>query len=364
MSVACVLINSIEATSVCGIMSLQTVAAAAYLVIALNRKKKRRKPRWWRRQLYVGGQEAQNDSLNKLIADDQALFRNFTRMSQEDFEYLLEKISPIIRKSDTNFREAIPTRIRLLVTLRYLATGDSYASLMYLFRISVPSISRIIPEVCKALIDVLHDFVRIPDTEDGWKKIARDFEVLWNYPHCIGACDGKHIVLQNPKNSGSLFYNYKGTFSVVLMAVTDADYNFIYANIGCQGRISDGGVFRETIFYKKLANNNLALPAPESLPGSNRLSPYVILTDDAFPLQEHILKPFSGYHDKGSCERVYNYRHSRARRVVENSFGLLASVFRVFRKPLMVHVDNAEIITTTCIYLHNFLRRSKTSRPL
>ncbi|CAH1976658.1 unnamed protein product [Acanthoscelides obtectus] len=173
MSVACVLINSIEATSVCGIMSLQTVAAAAYLVIALNRKKKRRKPRWWRRQLYVGGQEAQNDFLNKLIADDQALFRNFTRMSQEDFEYLLEKISPIIRKSDTNFREAIPTRIRLLVTLRYLATGDSYASLMYLFRISVPSISRIIPEVCKALIDVLHDFVRIPDTEDGWKKILK-----------------------------------------------------------------------------------------------------------------------------------------------------------------------------------------------
>ena len=141
-------------------MSLQTVAAAAYLVIALNRKK-RRKPRWWRRELYVDGKEIQCNLYNKLVADDEALFRNFTRMSKEDLQYLFEKISPIIRKCDTNFREAIPPRVRLLVTLRYLATGDSYASLMYLFRISEPSISRIIPEVCRALMDVLHDSVKV-----------------------------------------------------------------------------------------------------------------------------------------------------------------------------------------------------------
>lgn len=161
-----------------------------------------------------------------------------------------------------------------------------------------------------------------------------------------------------------MYYNYKGTYSIVLMAVSDANYCFIYANIGCQGRISDGGVFRQTTFYKKLANNNLVLPPPELLPGSNKLIPYVILTDDAFPLQEHIMKPFSGNHDKGSCKRIYNYRHSRARRTVENTFGLLASVFRVFRKPLLLNVENAEIITTACIYLHNFLRKSSTSRRL
>lgn len=141
-------------------MSLQIVAAAAYLVIAMNRKK-RKKPRWWRRQLYVDGQNIQCNLYNKLISDDEVLFRNFTRISKEDFEYLLEKISPAIKRYDTNFREAIPPRVRLLVTLRYLATGDSYPSLMYLFRISEPSISRIIPDVCKALIDVLHDFVRV-----------------------------------------------------------------------------------------------------------------------------------------------------------------------------------------------------------
>ena len=148
------------------------------------------------------------------------------------------------------------------------------------------------------------------------------------------------------------------------MAVADANYNFVYANVGCQGRISDGGVFRETSLYKKLTKGTLKLPDPQPLPGGNKLSPYVLLTDDAFPLQTHIMKPFSGHHEKGTSQRLYNYRHSRARRVVENAFGLLASVFRVFRKPLMISLENAEIVTKTCIHLHNFLRRSKTSRTL
>lgn len=204
----------------------------------------------------------------------------------------------------------------------------------------------------------------MPCSTDDWRNIARQFEVSWNYPHCVGACDGKHVIIQNPANSGSMYFNYKGTFSIVLMAVSDANYNFIYASVGCQGRISDGGVFRETSFYKKLDQGTLQLPDPEALPGGNKLMPYVILTDDAFPLQEHIMKPYSGFHEKGTVTRIYNYRHSRARRVVENAFGLLASVFRVFRRPLMVKVENAEIVTKTCIHLHNYLRRNKRSREL
>ena len=93
----------------------------------------------------------------------------------------------------------------------------------------------------------------MPSSENEWRKIARDYEVSWDYPHCIGACDGKLVVIQNPKNSGSMFFNHKGTFGIVFMAVADANYNFIYAYVGCQGRISAGGDFQETSFYKKLA---------------------------------------------------------------------------------------------------------------
>lgn len=79
----------------------------------------------------------------------------------------------------------------------------------------------------------------------------------WNFPHCCGSIDCKHVVIQSPIHSGSEFINYKGTFSVVLFALVDANYNFLYANIGCQGRISDGGVFKNTALNKSIEQNEI-----------------------------------------------------------------------------------------------------------
>ena len=93
--------------------------------------------------------------------DSCAVFRNFTRMTASDFELLLQLIGPSIKKQDTNMREAIPISKRLAVTLRFLATGDLYHTLMYIFRISVPAISTVIPEVCQAVIESLKGYVEV-----------------------------------------------------------------------------------------------------------------------------------------------------------------------------------------------------------
>lgn len=63
----------------------------------------------------------------------------------------------------------------------------------------------------------------MPSSPNEWIRIAEQFEKTWNYPNCIGAMDGKHIVLQSPVNSGSEFYNYKSFFSIDLFAFVDAD---------------------------------------------------------------------------------------------------------------------------------------------
>lgn len=204
----------------------------------------------------------------------------------------------------------------------------------------------------------------MPSTAAQWRLISQEFQDLWNFPQCIGAMDGKHVVLQCPINSGSEYYNYKSFYSIVLFALVDANYKFVYVDVGCQGRISDGGVFKHSSLYKKLAANKLNLPANGALPGRDCIIPYVILGDEAFPLTEQIMKPYSGTHRKGSQERIFNYRLSRARRVVENAFGIASSVFRVLRKPMLLAPEKAQIIVLTIAHLHNFLRTSKVSHKL
>jgi len=202
----------------------------------------------------------------------------------------------------------------------------------------------------------------LPQTTDEWLKIAHDFNEKWNFPHCLGAIDGKHIVIQCPINSGTEFFNYKGTFSIVLMALVDANYMFTYVDIGCQGRISDGGVFRNTSLWHKLEANEILLPSDEPLPSKTELMPYVFIGDGAFSLGKNMMKPYTGVYEKGSIKRIFNYRLSRARRIVENAFGIMSSVFRVFRKPILLNEQKATDITMTCVLLHNFLRKSKTSK--
>lgn len=114
--------------------------------------------------------------------------------------------------------------------------------------------------------------------------------------------------------------NYKQTFSVVLMAVVDANYRFLYVNVGAQKRISDAGVFNECEFAKAMDRNDLHFPQPTTLPGSDIVMPYVLVADEAFPLRLNIMKPFPR-RNISERDRVFNYRLSRARRVVENASG-------------------------------------------
>lgn len=207
--------------------------------------------------------------------------------------------------------------------------------------------------------------LQVPDSEEEWLEIAQDFERKWNFPHVIGALDGKHVMLEAPVNSGTEYYNYKHFFSIVLMALVDADYCFRYVDVGCKGRRSDGGVFKNTKLYKKLEEKSLKIPPPSILQVPYAIKiPYVILADKAFSLNEYTMKPFKGEPARGSQERIFNYRLSRGRRVVENAFGILSSVFRVLRKPMLLEPKTATKIVLTTIHLHNYLRKKPNTRSL
>lgn len=130
-----------------------------------------------------------------------------------------------------------------MLKLVILSLRESQESLYLSFRIGQSTISTIIREVCSAIVEALREeYLRMPSCEDEWRVIANDFGNRWNFHNCIGAMDGKHFKIYPPLKSGSLFYNYKDSFSIVLLAVVDAQLQFVYLDVGTNGRISDSGI--------------------------------------------------------------------------------------------------------------------------
>lgn len=151
------------------------------------------------------------------------------------------------------------------------------------------------------------------------------------------------------------------------MAVVDASKRFIFVDVGCQGRISDAGVFRDCKINSMMEEGTLNLPSPIPLPGRRVNLPYLFVGDKAFPLKENLMTPYVGTHPRGSQKRIYNYRLSRARITVEHTFGIMASVFRVLKKPMLLQPHKAQIVLMAIAHLHNFLREKSelyhTLRP-
>jgi hypothetical protein len=193
----------------------------------------------------------------------------------------------------------------------------------------------------------------VPNSEK-WKAISDAFFEKWNFPNCVGAIDGKHVVLQAPPSSGSAYFNYKGTHSIVLMAVVDADYKFVLIDVGAYGRNSDGGIFANSAFGQSFLSNTLDIPANQPLPYTQQVMPLTIVGDEAFPLKPNIMRPFGGK-NLPEIKRIFNYRLSRARRVSENAFGILSNRWRIFRRLIHGYPSSVELYVKASCILHNYL---------
>ena len=169
--------------------------------------------------------------------------------------------------------------------------------------------------------------------------------------------NGKHVLLINHFNSGSTYFNYKSFFSIVLLALVDDDYKFLYVNVGCQGRISDRGVFKNSGLYHLLVNGEINFPDNRQRPNlsslndsflvqSNRESefPHIVVADDAFSLTTYCMKPYSSQKLSDS-KRIFGYRLSRARRTTGNAFEILSNRFSVLSSRIYLQPNNATKIT-------------------
>ena len=127
---------------------------------AVLEKKKARRRRWWVKP-WISRRETGSGAMhllhNELSLEDPDAFRNYLRMDKTCFELLLSLVHHRISKKDTLLRESLSTRDKLSITLRFLATGETYANLSYSTRIPLCTISLFVPEVCTALFEALKD---------------------------------------------------------------------------------------------------------------------------------------------------------------------------------------------------------------
>ncbi|XP_065661292.1 uncharacterized protein LOC136084684 [Hydra vulgaris] len=189
-------------------------------------------------------------------------------MSPSTFKRLLQIVAHDITKNTTKMRKPICAQERLAITVRYLATGDAHTRLAANYRMSPTTVGRIVHETCNAIWNnLLREYVKTPNSEIEWEKIAYEFETRWHFPHCVGAIDGKHVQMMK---------------------------------------------------------------------------------------HVHMMKPYA-FKNLLTDKLIFNYRLSRARRVVENAFGIASSRFRVFHKPIIANVENVIAITKAVVALHNFL---------
>ncbi|XP_036327841.1 protein ANTAGONIST OF LIKE HETEROCHROMATIN PROTEIN 1-like isoform X1 [Rhagoletis pomonella] len=330
-------------------VNLVSQALVKVLLAMLKDKLKVKKRKMWvrkwiRRRAELG---ASDNLYRELASEDVNYFKQCLRMNPAQFEDLLAKVAPLIEKQDTIMREALTPRIKLQIALKFLATGDNYLSLSESFRVPRSTISELLKEVLDSIYAVLQEYIQVPKTTEQWLEVQKDFNDKWQFPFCCGAIDGKHVVIDNPPHGASDYYNYKGTYSVVLFAIVDAHYRFLYIDVGTNGRMNDASILKKSRFYKELQEDELGLPTKG-----------VFVGDDAFPLTTRILKPYSRHDALPHKEKIFNYRLSRARRIVENAFGIMACRFRVFRKPISVSLDKTDSIIKTACALHNWLRTS------
>ncbi|XP_050048375.1 uncharacterized protein [Dermacentor andersoni] len=138
------------------------------------------------------------------------------------------------------------------------------------------------------------------------------------------------------------------------MAVVDSECKYVLIDVGAEGRMSDGGTFKNSDFGHALSHGQLDIPSLGCLPGTSTNAPYAFVGDEAFQLRKDFMRPFPARHLNDN-KRIFNYRLSRARRCVENAFGITAARWRVLLRTMNLQPENVDFVVKAACVLHNFL---------
>ncbi|ODM86935.1 putative nuclease HARBI1 [Orchesella cincta] len=278
---------------------------------------------------------------------DEVFIQHF-RVDRIAFKWIVNEVKELM---DTKFRNAIEVERKVAASLKCLATTCDFLTVAALFGIGKSSVHKYFTKFVDAVYQkVVPKVIQFPN-EDEIRKSATEFEQMWGFPMAFAAIDGTHIPFNPPVHLASDFHNYKGWSSIIAVAMCDAHGKAIWLQSGLPGRLSDSGAFKATRCYAALTSGKL-IPSGKQKYGDTEV-PYVVLGDSGFAMESWLLKPFTYHGSLVESQKIFNYRHSRARRAVENMFGRVKLRWRRLLRGLDVHYQNAHKVISVAFALHN-----------
>ena len=216
--------------------------------------------------------------------------------------------------------------LRLAICLYRLGRGTYYHTISELCGLGVSTCATITREVCEAIVEVLwEESVNkyMPHSEEEFRNKVVGMEEMWQFPCCWSAIDGCHIPLKCPPGgleSCKEYHNFKNFYSIVLMALVDSHYRFVWGTCGYPGNSHDSIIFKSTELWSNIESGNV-LPSIGNTIAKQTVPP-LIVGDSAFPIAPWLMKSYTDA-VLSPKHRYFNYRLSRARMVTEGTYGQL-----------------------------------------
>ncbi|CAN8016086.1 unnamed protein product, partial [Ixodes persulcatus] len=276
-------------------------------------------------------------------------FRQAFCVSPATFRFLVKSCRCLLERETTIMREPISIETRVAVGLYRLCSSAEDRTIAHLFGIGRSTVNVMYKDFCNAIIEKLEgDWLRMVCADD-MSAHMREFFAVFGFPQAVGALDGCHFPISLPKEHATVYYNYKGWHSIILLALVDHRYRFRYINLGTPGRCHDANVYGCSQLHTLV--DSFQFQSPTVAIEGTAIAP-IILCDQAFPLTTNLLKPFASATSE-TCETVFNYNLSKTRRIVENAFGRLKARFRFIMKRMECQLPNAKRAIRAACMLHD-----------
>ncbi|XP_054853248.1 uncharacterized protein LOC129341918 [Eublepharis macularius] len=270
------------------------------------------------------------------------------RMTRGTFNELVDALRPTLARQSTNMREPVSVEKRVAVTLWCLATGACYRVAADHFGLGLSTVSDAVLEVCFAIEKQLLSKTVCLGDEVG--KIMDGFAAL-GFPHCVGAIDGTHIRIGQPRGKPDQYGNRKNYSSILLQGTVDHTGHFVDAEVGWSGKNHDAFVFRNSALCAAM-DNGAFVPGNPSLTVNGVSVPPLMISDGAYPMRRWLMKPY-GKFAVTPQQKYFDRCLARARNRVECSFGRLKRRWQCLLHRLKAREENVVTIVTACVILHN-----------